>query len=364
MDPRLARTLLALNAWPGLGPARLKKLLAEAGSIAALEEELPRAWKVLDPQAGSCPAPGHLALLAEQQTSELAAAQAVLLTREDPEWPQELENLTHPPPLLFVLGSPLSVQDDALRVAVIGARACTPYGREQAGRFGSGLACHGATVVSGAARGIDQCAMRAAVDAGGRVVAVLGCGLDRPYPPDAAPLLADLAAAGGAVVSEFPFGMSPQAGNFPRRNRILAALCRAVVVVQATRKSGSMNTVAWALALGREVYAMPGPVDCAASQGPHLLLRDGAALAEGALDVLRGAQNLVSSEERGQEPRVLERLNDTDKTLAALAEDLGEAEDIVLLELVQLEMQGRVVRRGGGLYHRCGPARSRDHPPP
>lgn len=364
MDPRVAQTLLALNAWPGLGPARLKKLLAAAGSFAALAEDLPRAWVALDPRAGPCPAAGHLALLAEQQASVWAGAQAQLLTREDPDWPPELEHLTHPPPLLFLLGSASALRDDALRVAVIGARACTPYGREQAARFGSGLACQGATVVSGAARGIDQCAMRAAVDAGGRVVAVLGCGLDRPYPPDAAPLLADLAASGGAVISEFPFGMSPQAGNFPRRNRILAALSRAVVVVQATRKSGSMNTVAWALAMGREVYALPGPVDCAASQGPHLLLRDGAALAEGPLDVLRGTQHLVSAEERGQEPRVLQLLEESDKSLAGLAELLGEAEDAVLLELVQLEMQGRVVRRPGGVYHRSGPARSRDHPPP
>lgn len=355
---------MALNAWPGLGPARLKKLLAAAGSGAALAREPARYWHLLDAQAGRCPAPEHLDLLAEQQARALKSAEAAVLTREDAAWPPSLDDLAHPPPLLFLLGSAEALHDDALRVAVIGARACTPYGREQAARFGAGLACQGVTVVSGAARGIDQSAMRAAVDAGGRVVAVLGCGLDRPYPPDALPLLAEIAAAGGAVISEFPFGMSPQAGNFPRRNRVLAALCRAVVVVQATRKSGSMNTVAWALALGREVHALPGPVDCAASQGPHLLLREGAALAEGPLDVVRSSQNLLTAEERGQEPRALALLRESDKSLARLSEELGEAEDLVLLELVQLEMQGRVVRRAGGVYHRCGPSRSRDHPPP
>lgn len=355
---------MALNAWPGLGPARLKKLLAAAGTFTELAADPARFWIVLDRQAGTLPSREQWGWLADQQEAACAACGAGVLTREDANWPAELEDLEHPPPLLYLLGRAEALHDAALRVAVIGARACTPYGREQAARFGAGLACQGVTVVSGAARGIDQCAMRAAVDLGGRVVAVLGCGLDRPYPPDALPLLADLAAAGGAVISEFPFGMSPQAGNFPRRNRVLAALCRAVVVVQATRKSGSMNTVAWALALGRDVHAVPGPVDCAASQGPHLLLKEGAALAEGPLDVVRSARNLTSAEERGQEPRVLELLRGADKSLACLGEELGEAEDVVLLELVQLEMQGRVVRKPGSVYHRCGPARSRDPSPP
>ena len=364
VDPGALRMLMALNAWPGLGPARLKRLVAAAGSFTALAADPARWWIVLDQRAGRCPSAEHLAILGCQQETALTACAASLITQEDPTWPQALEDLAHPPPLLFLLGNPVVLSDQATRLAVIGARACTPYGREQAARFGSGFACQGVTVVSGAARGIDQSAMRAAVDVGGRVVAVLGCGLDRPYPSDALPLLADLVAAGGAVVSEFPFGMSPQAGNFPRRNRVLAALCRAVVVVQATRKSGSMNTVAWALTLGRDVYALPGPVDCAASQGPHLLLKEGAALAEGPLDVMRSSQNQASAEELGQEPRALEALRAEDKSLARLAEELGDAEDVVLLELVQLEMQGRVVRRAGGAYHRCGPSHSRDRPPP
>jgi DNA processing protein len=281
------------------------------------------------------------------------------LEARDPEWPRTLHDLSHPPPLLLVQGDPRALDGAELRIGVIGARACTPYGREQAARFGAGLAAHGATVVSGAARGIDSCAMDGAVGATGKVVAVLGCGLDRPYPPDAQPILRRMLEHGGAVVSEFPFGMPPQAGNFPRRNRILAALCHALVVVQATRRSGSMNTVAWALSLGREVYAVPGPVDCAASQGPHLLLRDGAALAEGPLDVLRGTDGRPTEEERGQEPRVLAELERQDAGLARLAEALGQPEDAVLLELVELEMRGRVVRGPGGLYHRCGPGRAR-----
>lgn len=355
--------LLALNSWPGLGPARFRKLRQAAGGVGTLAAELPRHWPLLGGACGPFPGDNALQSLADHQERALEVHHASLLHAEAERWPREMEELTHPPPLLFVQGDPQVLNDGALRVGVVGARACTPYGREQAARFGAGLAAHGATVVSGAARGIDSCAMDGAVSAAGRVVAVLGCGLDRPYPPDAQPILQRLLAQGGAVVSEFPFGMAPQAGNFPRRNRILAALGRALVVVQATRRSGSMNTVAWALSLGREVYAVPGPVDCAASQGPHLLLRDGAALAEGPLDVLRDAAGRPCEEERGREPRVLTELARADASLARLAEALGEPEDSVLLELVELEMRGRVVRGPGGLYHRCGPARSAADPP-
>ncbi len=352
--------ILALNAWPGVGPARLRRLRAEAGNPLRLGAELERFWERLGPGAGPCPSRADLGLLAEHQEAALARSGAAALLPDEPGWPASLNDLAHPPPVLFVAGNPAALADDACRAAVIGARACTPYGREQAERFGAGLACQGVTVISGAARGIDQSAMRGAVGAGGRVIAVLGCGLDRPYPPDAAPLLREIAAAGGAVASEFPFGTPPQAGHFPRRNRILAALARAVIVVQAARRSGSMNTVAWALTLGREVFAVPGPVDCVASQGPHMLLREGAALAESPLDVLRALDGSLTEEERGCEPRVLVQLAGRDLSLGHLAEELGEPEEMLLLELVELEMQGRVVKRPGGIYHRSGPFRGRN----
>jgi DNA processing protein len=354
-----ARTLvLALNGWPGLGPARLRQLRERAGSWAALADGLAGCWPLLGDRCGPCPGPAALAEVAAHEERALVSAGARLLIEGEPDWPTGLGDLQHPPPVLFLLGSAAALAGSETRVAVIGARACTPYGREQAARFGAGLAGLGVAVVSGAARGIDQCAMLGALEAGGRVVAVLGCGLDRAYPPDAAPLLARVAAEGGAVLSEFPFGTPPQAGNFPRRNRILAALARAIVVVQATRRSGSMNTVAWGLSLGREVFAVPGPVDCAASQGPHMLLREGAALAEGPLDLLREGSTGVEAPDPERDPPLLSELARGDRTLAQLAESLAQPEDALLLELVELEMRGRVVRRPGGAYHRCGPARA------
>ena len=341
------------------------KLLAEAagGDWSRLPDIWESAWPRSSRSLAPAPPLDALQTLGEEQERSCDRYGARALFPEDPEWPQRLEVLDHPPPLLFVQGDPAALDDAAWRIAVIGARACTPYGREQAARFGAGLACAGVTVVSGAARGIDQCAMLGAVGAHGRVIGVLGSGLDRCYPASAAELLGTCLAARGAVVSEFAFGVEPRAGNFPRRNRILAALAAATVVVQATRRPGSMNTVAWALSLGREVWAVPGPVDSAASQGTHLLLREGAQLAEGPLEVLRGLEQRVSEEEMGKDSRLLEALAERDASLAGLALQLGEGEERVLLDLLDLELRGSVIRLPSGLYHRCGPARRAAIPP-
>lgn len=331
-----------------------------AAALDGAWERLPEAWdRVWLETARTRAAPPSLATvraLGDEQERARRRLDATLLFPEDPAWPHALDALDHPPPLLFVRGDPAVLSDDAWRIAVIGARACTPYGREQAARFGAGFAAAGVTVVSGAARGIDQCGMQGALAAGGRVVAVLGSGLDRPYPASALAVLEASTASGGAVVSEFPFGMEPRAGHFPRRNRILAGLAAATVVIQATRRSGSMNTVAWALSLGREVWALPGPVDSAASQGAHLLLRDGAQLAEGPLEVVHGLERRTSAEEMGKDSPLLERLGRRDASLAELALELGQSEELVLLELLELELRGRVMRQPSGLYHRCGPA--------
>ncbi len=342
-----------------MGPARLKKLrLAVNGRWEVMPAAWACAWATLDPQAGPRPEFAAIVDLGAAQAQALDRSGATLLQPAVSGWPVQLDQLDHPPPLLFVQGDSAAVADAAHRVAVIGARACTPYGHEQATRFGSGFAAAGVTVVSGAARGVDQSAMHGAVQTGGRVVAVMGAGLDRIYPSSAEPLLRAIVAAGGAIVSEFPFGTPPQAGNFPRRNRVLAALCQAVVVVQATRRSGSMNTVGWALSLGREVWGVPGAVDCAASQGPHLLLREGASLAESPMDVLRVLEQRCTEDELGRESPALAALQARDQGLAELAEVTGRGEEIMLLELLDLEMRGLVIRLSSGLYHRCGPHRA------
>jgi len=348
-----ADLLLALNALPGVGPGRLARLGAD--DLAALGADPAAAWSRLGRGAPPPPRREALRALARAERERAAEVGARILVRGGPDWPEAVEALDHPPPVLHAWGDVGLLSSPRPRVAVVGARACTGYGRAQAERFGAGLAAGGAVVVSGGARGVDRHAMEAARDLGGPVVAVLGSALDRPYPPEAAPLFRALAAEGGLVVSEFPYGTRPRAGNFPRRNRVLAAVSDALLVVQATRRSGSMNSAGWAVTLGREVFALPGPVDCEASRGPHALLREGAALAEGPEELLAVLSGEPTAEERGEEPPLLAALAAGDRTLDELAAVLGAPPEAVRLELVEWELAGRVVRRAGGTYHRLGP---------
>ncbi|MDR7474438.1 MAG: DNA-processing protein DprA [Armatimonadota bacterium] len=209
-----------------------------------------------------------------------ATMETVLLT--SPQYPGLLRRTDDPPPLIFVRGE---LRADEVAVAVVGSRRATPAGRAVAERLAAGLAWHGVTVVSGLARGIDAVAHRAALQAGGRTVAVLGCGPDVVYPPEHGALLQAIVAR-GCVISEFPPGTPPRRGHFPRRNRIIAGLALGVVVVEGDERSGTLSTVAHALRYGREVMAVPGGVLNPLSWAPNGLIRDGAALVETAEDVL------------------------------------------------------------------------------
>ena len=214
------------------------------------------------------------------------------LTQSCADYPQELLRIAahvpgfDAPAELQYVGTIPEFPPTAPCVAIVGARACSLHGRQLAGRLGAGLAAAGVVVISGAARGIDQAAMQGALDAGGTVVAVLGSGLRRPYPPDAFGMLEQIAAQGGAAISEFPASMHPLRHHFPKRNRLLAAFCQAIVVVEAGARSGSMNTVRWGLDLGRELAAVPGLACAPYTAGPHRMLREGAALVESPADVL------------------------------------------------------------------------------
>jgi DNA processing protein len=353
------RALLALNALPGLGPGRLGKALAELGSAVAVLARWPKLPVDLPQALRAVPVAKILAFGAQQDLGlQKLAAQSIGLSCND--YPSALKHLAqlgkgYPPPILNYLGSLEGCLGGQLCVAVVGSRACTPYGRDQAFRMGAGLAAAGVTVVSGAARGIDQAAMRGALSVQGKVVAVLGSGLDRPYPPDARSMLEQIVQSKGCVFSEFALGTTPHRGNFPRRNRIIAALARGTVVIEAGPKSGSMNTVQWSLDLGREVFAMPGPVHAICSRGPHQLLREGAHFTEGPTDVLAEFQITEPLLPFGPEPGLLRALAKADLGLDQLAHETGREPDELLAELAEFELEGKVLRRPGGLYHRCGP---------
>ena len=208
-----------------------------------------------------------------------------ILTLQDAGYPNRLRNIYDPPCLLYVLGR-LPAFDDEAAVAVVGTRDCTPYGVSCAEKLGHGLAAGGAVVVSGLARGIDSAALRGALRAGGTVAAVLGNGTDVIYPPENQYLYEDVAAA-GALVSEYPPGTPPDGRHFPVRNRILSGLSLAALVVEAPERSGALITAGTALEQGRDVFAVPGPIDAPASVGCNRLIRDGAGLASDAWDILR-----------------------------------------------------------------------------
>lgn len=202
-----------------------------------------------------------------------------------PGFPEPLKHLHHPPPLLFLRGDPSLLHDPA--VAVVGSRKASEYGRGMARGMGEGLARAGVAVVSGLALGIDGAAHRGALAARGGTIAVLGCGPDVVYPPSHRRLFRDIVER-GLVVSEFLPGEAPLAHHFPRRNRLIAGLSKAVVVVEAARRSGALITVEHALEIGCDVFAVPGTVGRPRSEGANALIRDGAGLVTSAHDVLFG----------------------------------------------------------------------------
>jgi DNA processing protein len=201
----------------------------------------------------------------------------------DVRYPVLLRNITDPPPVLYVDGElePVDVQ----AVAIVGSRHATLYGIRIARTLAEELSRLGFTIVSGMAHGIDRMAHEGALAAGGRTLAVLGCGLDVAYPPDHTQLRAQVAEA-GALLTEFPLGSPPLAAHFPRRNRILSGLSLGVIVVEAAEGSGSLITAKLAAEQGREVFAVPGPIDAPTSRGTHGLLKQGAKLTETVDDIL------------------------------------------------------------------------------
>jgi len=221
---------------------------------------------------------------AEREIEVCAQKSVRFLTILDPHYPSRLKEISDPPLVLYVKGDIL--ETDTASVAIVGSRHPSFYGNQQAKKISRDLAESGLTIVSGMARGIDQAAHEAALTVPfGRSIAVLGCGIDRIYPPENKKIYEQLCER-GAVISEYAFGTAPLAENFPRRNRIISGLALAVLVIEAHSRSGSLITAHQALDQGREVFAMPGPVDQLTSKGTHSLIREGANLLESAQDVI------------------------------------------------------------------------------
>lgn len=350
-----------------VGAVTFHRLLAEHGTARAALEALPGIAKAAGLEEYEiCPLGVVQAELKKGQSLG-----ARLLVHGEPDYPQSLSEIPDAPPVLWAIGDVALLNRPA--VGMVGARNASSLGVRMARRLGAGLSEAGFTVISGLARGIDAAAHEAALEGPGRTVAVMAGGIDVIYPPENAALATAIDAA-GCRISEHPPGLEPQARHFPLRNRIVAGLSRAVVVVEAAAKSGSLITARAALDYGREVMAVPGhPFDARAS-GCNILIRDGAFLIRGPQDVLEalGAPTHATPEpemrlaplpgpEAAQRPlkevallhsMILDRLGPSPLAEDQLTRDLNVTPAQLAPELLTLELDGRIARQPGGLLAR------------
>jgi len=270
-------------------------------------------------------------------------------------YPAWLKAMDHFPPVLFIFGQIEPADENAL--AIVGTRGATVYGKGVAANFAAEFVRAGITVVSGMARGIDTAAHTSALKNGGRTIAVLGCGLDITYPPENRRLMAEIATR-GAVISEFVVGTPPLAQNFPKRNRIIAGLSRAIVAIEAKEQSGVMNTVNWAVSQGKDVFAIPGNIYSKTSAGTNRLIKEGATPVTSATEVLESlglpANRLprpvreVSLDD--QEHVIWEALSAEPVYLDELAERTGRATAGLLKTLLGLEIKGLIRQLPGMMF--------------
>ncbi len=344
---------LALTMAPGIPSHQKVSLVRQAGSCRRAAEELPGGLSV------------ELHCRAERDLLGCRRSGIRVITWSSPDYPALLEACTDPPLVLHVRGSFRS--QDLISLAVVGSRRATPYGIEAAERLSGDLAGRGVTIVSGLARGIDAVAHRAALEAGGRTIAVLGSGLDVVYPREHRHL-AERIARSGAVVSELPLASPPLPCHFPRRNRIVSGLAVGTLVIEAAEKSGSLISARLALEENREVFAVPGPITSPNSAGVHRLIQDGAKLVTDATDVIEelrpdlreqlsptldpgGAGGNPAQGLEADEKLVFEALAavgpaDADRLIARTA----TAPHRVTAALVGLEIKGLVRCFPGGIY--------------
>ena len=282
----------------------------------------------------------------------LAAQGLRFIGRSEPAYPELLRELHDPPPGLFLRGSGDVELLSEPAVAIVGARMCSSYGSQVARKLGRELAAAGLVIVSGLARGVDGEAHRGALEAGGATVGVLGCGVDRDYPAAHAHLARGICTS-GLVVSEYAPGVEPAPWRFPARNRIIAGLCRATVIVEARERSGALITADFALEAGREVFAVPGEITSTLSTGTNALLRLGATPLTSASDVLE-----LFGLERTSEQR-LDLGDDAAAVLVVLAREPAAADELgratgldataLATALAELELAG-AVSEADGLY--------------
>ncbi len=354
----LKRYWIGFNLVKGIGAARLRLLLDYFGDIATAWQATPQELRAagLSPKLVDAFIQMRADVSLEQICERLLDQGIQVLTWEDDAYPRRLKEIDQPPPVLYVRGA--LIPDDEWAVAIVGTRRVTPYGRQVADEIASSLARSGVTIVSGLARGVDAVGHKAALKSGGRTLAVLGCGVDRIYPPEHRSLANELM-GNGALISDYAPGTPPEGINFPPRNRIISGLSMAVIIIEAGERSGALITAGFAAEQGREVFAVPGSIVAPHSKGTNRLIQNGARPLLEPRDVLE-VLDLTSVTEHRTARSVLPK----DKTEAELLSVLGyeptHVDEIsnqtdmpiekVSATLALMELKGMVRQVGGMNY--------------
>ncbi|GJL50556.1 DNA-processing protein DprA [Candidatus Nitrospira salsa] len=365
---------LALKATKGVGPGAVSRLILRFGSPQAVQAA--SVGDLMAHEGLSLPAaqrmtqrPDDQTLLAiEREVKAIEQGAFSVITILDAEYPLRLKTISDPPPFLYLTGQLDEVDHQA--IAVVGSRKATPAGLAFTRMLSQELASVGFTIVSGLARGVDQAAHQGALTCStGRTVAVLGCGIDRTYPPEHKSLR-ECIEQHGAVLSEFSPGAVPHGYHFPQRNRVISGMSVGVVVTEATEKSGSLITARLALEQNREVFAVPGTVSNETSRGPHHLIKQGAKLVEGLEDILEELlpqlegsfrERLNAREDRSCEPMpfldkqeeaLYNRISFEPISLEELLSQAGCSPSDVMSVLLSLEMKGVIRQLAGSQYIR------------
>ncbi len=353
------RYWVAFNRAPGIGPAKVRALLDHFGDLAsawhASAAELHEAG--LDRRAVENLLTLRKSYQPESDLRKAERAGARILTWEDADYPIRLREIPNPPPVLYIKGT--LVESDQWALAIVGTRRATTYGKEVARMFATELATNGVTIVSGLARGIDAVAHQAALEAGGRTLAVLGHGIDLVYPPEHRKLARQITEH-GALVSDYPPGTQPEAVNFPPRNRIISGLSLGVLIVEAGETSGALITADFAAEQGRDVFAVPGNILARSSAGTNKLLQDGAAMALCAQDILEQL-NMTMLAQHIEARATIPPQDETEKQLLSLLscepvhiDEIGRQLALPIAQvsstLALMELKG-LVRQVGGMHY-------------
>lgn len=350
---------LGFNLVKGIGPAKVQALIGYFGSLdsawQATELELRKIG--FDRRSIASFLTTRPTLDLDACLAQTEAAGVTLLTWDSPGYPAYLREIPGAPPLLYVKGTIEEV--DRWAVAVVGTRRLTSYGRQVTRDIVTGLVRNGVTIVSGLAKGVDAIAHQAALDAGGRTIAVLGSGLDCIYPSENRRMAAKIAAGQGALISEYGMGVQPEAKNFPPRNRVISGLSLGVIVVEAGERSGALITSKFALEQDREVFAVPGSINSPASRGPNRLIQQGAKLITSAEDVIEELNLTMVAEktavqlalpESAEEESLLSHLSTQPVHVDELSRASGMAPSLVSSTLTLMELKGTVQQVGGMNY--------------